>query len=251
MRDIIYFDVETTGVNIKNDRIIELYAVKESIGKTDDIMHFYFNTDVEISPEAYNKHGLNNDSLKDKPYFNQHAEEIYNFFKDCDLAGFNIINFDIAILYEELSRCGLHINFFSVNIFDVFKILTKKEPRTLEAYYERTFGRKFENAHSASSDVEASRELFKHQLQVYYNNEFDAKIINNDVRVDSNGYRLLDYSGFFKSKDNKIYYNKGKYKNNEITIDLDYLNYIANDASCTYFDSNIRQMARIILKKLN
>ena len=247
-KDIIYFDLETTGVDIKKDNIIELYCLKVKQNGEELEYHQYFNTDVEISSDAYSKHGISNEFLKDKPYFKEKAEFVYSFFKDCDLSGFNIVNFDIALLHQELYKCGFSINFFNVKTYDVFKILTHNEPRTLEGYYKRVFNEELINSHSAKSDVLASKRLLEHQIDLYYNGNISNKI-NDDVRIDSNGYRMLDYSGFFKIKDNIIYYNKGKYKNKPINIDLDYLKYIASDNSGDYFESNVRVMAKVLIKK--
>lgn len=249
IKDIVYFDVETTGIDTRADRIIEIYLLKEKVNGDLDELHFYFNTDAEIKPDALNKHGITKEFLMDKPYFKDSAVLIKDFITGCDLSGFNIINFDIAILYEELYRCGIKMNLFNCNVFDVFKILTVNEPRTLSGYYKRTFGEDFEDAHSAKSDVTATRRLFKHQVDLYYDGIIDKKI-NTDVRTDNNDFRMLDYSGFFKIKQNVIYYNKGKYKNNPVDVDMNYLKYISSDDSSAYFDVNVRFMATMILNKM-
>ena len=104
-RDIVFFDVETTGVDIKRDRIIEISAVKYTKDKTKLTYQKYFNPEIPISQSAIDVHGLTNEFLSQFKPFKNSCDELYEWFKDCDLGGYNCIAFDIPILFEEFSRC--------------------------------------------------------------------------------------------------------------------------------------------------
>lgn len=245
-KPIIFFDLETSGTDFKNDAIIEIYAKKFYENNTTEEIHHLLNPVVSIHPQATEKHGYTNEMLKDKPRFSDIADEVYEFFKDCDLGGYNLVKFDIPFLFEEFYKCGLIFNAFQVNVIDPFKILFSVEPRTLEAYYERVFGEKFENAHTASADVDACIKIFEYQVDKY-NLGDSASEINKLVRYDKNGNKMLDFYGIFIVKeDGNCYYTKGKYIGKTVQTDKDYLLWIIKNSK---YETNVKHVANLLYKK--
>lgn len=186
-RPIVFFDVETTGLEIALDRIIEISMVK--ILPSGGRESFYSRVNPEgrpIAPGAKEKHGISLEDLEDCPKFKDIAPNIKTFMEDCDLGGYNCRKFDIPILVEEFIRCGMPINTRGFKIVDVYKIFTKAEPRTLEAIYERMTGKNLSNAHSAEADI------------------LDEYAFGDDDSV--------DFENKLKRKDGKIIFNFGKYK---------------------------------------
>src|SRR5689334_2993938 len=104
-RDIIFFDTESTGLSIKDDRIVEICAIKYRKDKTKVTYQKYFNPNREVSPGAFEKHKLTNEFLSTYSTFEESAQELFGFFNGCDLGGYNCMNFDILILFEEFARC--------------------------------------------------------------------------------------------------------------------------------------------------
>lgn len=245
-RPVIFFDLETTGTDFVKDRIIELYAKKINLDNTTSEIYYLLDPDVIIDADATAKHGYTAEMLKGNPKFNEVAEDIYIFFKGCDYGGYNSVKFDIPFLFGELKKYGFQLNeIYSANIVDPFKILYKKEPRTLEAYYETLFGEKFDNAHSAKSDIEATIRVFEYQIEKY--GLTNIKEVSDISRQDKDGNQLLDFSGLFEKRaDGKIYYGFGKNKGMEIYNDVQYLEWIYTKSN---FDENVKVLAEVFYKR--
>ena len=166
-RPIVFFDVETTGLNIGTDRIIEIAMLKVMPdGQTRQLIH-RINPGRPIPDEAYQIHGISNEDVADKPTFSQLAGEIATFIRDCDLGGYNSDKFDIPVLAEEFARANYDIDLKRTRFVDVQAIFFKKEPRNLSAAYRFYCGRNLENAHSAMADVQATWEVLQAQLDRY------------------------------------------------------------------------------------
>ena len=166
-RPIVFFDLETTGVDVVNDRIVELCMVKISPDGSRLTGTRRFNPLIPIPNEAAAVHGITNDDVRDCPTFAQRATQIAQFIEDCDLAGYNSNRFDIPLLVEELNRAGVHIDIDNVKMVDVQTIFYKKEPRTLVAAVQKYCGRDLENAHAAEADVLATIDVLEAQLEFY------------------------------------------------------------------------------------
>ncbi len=170
-RPLIFFDVETTGLDTKNDRIVELAAIKYwPDGRPEEERVRRFNPLVPIPKEAAAIHGITNEDVKDEMPFARYArgeQGIAAFFAGSDLAGFNIVSFDIPILKAELERAGERLDLRDVAVIDAFKIFTSKEPRNLTAAVKLYCNKEIENAHSAIGDVTATIDVFDAQLERY------------------------------------------------------------------------------------
>src|ERR1035437_8014285 len=130
-RDTIFFDLESSGVDLKNDKIIEICAIKYRTDKTKISLQKYFNPNHPISDKAFELHGLSKEFLSGYPTFEDSSIELFEFFKDCDLGGYNCLNFDIPLLFEEFARYKKYLNIFNVNIIDSYNLLNKCETRKL------------------------------------------------------------------------------------------------------------------------
>lgn len=246
-KPIVFFDLETTGTSIKKDRIIEIYAKKLFPDGSYDEYYQVLNPEVEISKEASDIHGYTNDDVKDNPTMKEKAGEIYEFFKGCDLGGYNCVKFDIPFLMEELSRNGFKYFPIKANIIDPFKIIQKKESYRLGDVYKRYFGEDFEGAHSAKSDIEATIRVFEEQMKRYDLGDSVTEV-SDLVRSDNSGNRFIDFNGFFYKSDNKYYYGMGKNKDKEVSTDLNYLEWVVEKSSLA---NNVKMVGSVLLEHYN
>ena len=220
------FDLEATGTNITQDRIIEIAVIKmmpngEVIRKTDLI-----NPTIPILPESTAIHGISIEDVKDKPTFKDVAREYLRFFEGADLAGFSVLKFDIPMLVEEFLRVGLEFDYSRKKIIDAQKIFHLMEKRTLSAAYRFYLSRELANSHTAEADTEATMEVLLAQIERYegqpvtdgLNNKIGE--IKNDVetlsKLTSSG--MVDLAGrmVLNNKGQEIF-NFGKHKNQVIT----------------------------------
>lgn len=180
-RDLIFFDVETTGLHVIRDRIIQLAMIKYKKSGAVEDLNLLINPGVPISEEAYQVHGISNEMLKNKPTFLQVAPKIFEFMKGADLAGYNSNRFDVPILMEEMSRCNLDLEIDNRRLVDVQRIFYRMEPRNLRAAYQFYCNKEIENAHDAMADIKATVEVLLGMLDKYK----DSDLINDDGMVDS------------------------------------------------------------------
>ena len=189
---IIFFDIESTGLNVASDRIVEICAVKVMPNGDQEIKTRRLNPTIPISPEAQAVHGISNEDVKDCPTFKEIAKSLAKWMEGCDFAGYNSIKFDIPLLAEEFLRVGIDFDFRKRNLVDVQNIFHKLEQRTLSAAYKFYCQKDLENAHSAEADTLATYEILKSQLDRYPND------LQNDVKMlaeFSTRSKLVDYAG--------------------------------------------------------
>jgi DNA polymerase-3 subunit epsilon len=246
-RDIIFFDLETTGILLKEDRIIEITAVKFSKDGSRETFSSRINPGRPINPQATEVHNIRDEDLINCPSFSDLSEKIWGFFNGCDLGGYNCLLFDIPILYEEFVRCGKNINFFGINIIDCYNLLNKYESRKLTAVYKRFFGEELENSHSSAADIDATIRVFERQISEYGLEEKSIKEISDVIRSTQYGEKILDFSGWFRLKDGVIYFGKGKWKGTPVKDNMDYLDWIISNDN---LESNSRIVAKVIKGKL-
>ena len=152
-KPMCFFDLETTGVNITSDRIVEISILKVFPNGKEERHTWKVNPEMPIPPETTAVHGISDEDVKDAPTFKQLAKDIHNLIKDSDLAGFNSNRFDIPLLAEEMLRVDMDFDMKSRVAVDVQTIFHKKEQRTLSAAYKFYCNESLENAHSAEADT--------------------------------------------------------------------------------------------------
>lgn len=195
-RPIVFFDLETTGIDVTKDRIVEISILKINPDQSEESRTHKVNPTIPIKKEASRIHGIKDDDVKDCPTFAEIAPGIVEFIKGCDLAGYNSNKFDIPMLMEELIRADIEYDLKKVNQIDVQVIFFKKEQRTLSAAYEFYCDKELKDAHSAEADTKATYEILKSQLDFYSD-------LKNDVE------ELSKFSAHTKNADfaGRIIYN--------------------------------------------
>ena len=166
-RPVAFIDLETTGLNLSTDKIVEIAIIKITPGGERLIKRKLVNPQMPISEGAFAIHGISDDMVKDAPTFKQIANEIKQFLEPCDIGGYNSNRFDIPMLIEEFLRCGLQFNVDGRKLIDVQKIFHLMEQRTLTAAYKFYCGKDLTDAHSAESDATATWEILEAQLERY------------------------------------------------------------------------------------
>lgn len=205
-RPLTFFDLETTGLDFKTDKIIEINCVKILPDGTKKQFYVLLNPETEIHPEAQKKHGFTLNQLKDKKKFKDIANELYNFLIDSDLCGFNIKKFDLKMLKEEFLKVGLNFN-PKVSIIDTYEIFKKFENHTLESAVRFYLKRKHVDAHSAVADVDATIEILEHQIRNYGLSE-DITEIHSTFSPEE----FVDSGDCFIKKGNEVFFGFGKHK---------------------------------------
>ncbi len=228
-RDIVFFDIESTGLNVLKDRIVQLALIKYKKDKTaPEELDFLINPQVPISAEAMAVHGITPDMLKGKPTFCEVAEQIYTFIADADLGGYNSDRFDLPMLTEELFRCGFDLDVDNRRTIDVQKIFYKMEPRTLKAAYKVYCDGQLDNAHDALADVRATVEVLAGQIKRYDGVDYedgDGFITKNPIKNDMKAihefirdYKVVDFTQRLRrDQKGEIIFNFGKYMNQRVS----------------------------------
>lgn len=208
-RPLIFFDLETTGLNITKDRIVEISVVKVFPDGREEIKTKRINPQMHISEESTAIHGITDEDVKDCPTFKQYAKSLANYMEGCDIAGYNSVQFDIPMLEEEFLKAGVDFDFSKRRLIDVQTIFHKMEKRTLQAAYKFYCNKVLENAHSAEADTLATYHVLMAQLGRY------ERELQNDVEKLSEftSSNKLDYAGrIIKNKDGEPEFNFGKHK---------------------------------------
>ncbi len=211
---ILFFDIESTGLNVATDRIVEISAVKVFPDGSTETKTRRINPTIPISPEAQAIHGISNEDVKDCPVFNQVARSLANWMEGCDIAGYNSTKFDVPMLSEEFLRAGIDFDFRKRKLVDVQNIFHKMEQRTLSAAYKFYCQKDLENAHSAEADTIATYEILLSQLDRYPELKNDIQFLSEF----STKSKFVDYAGriVYNDKDIPIF-NFGKHKGVPVT----------------------------------
>lgn len=217
-RPICFFDLETTGVNVAKDRIVEISVLKVHPDGKEENHTWLVNPTIPIPPETTAVHGISDADVADKPTFKELANEIHNLIKDSDLAGFNSNRFDIPLLAEEMLRADVDFELKNRNAVDVQTIFHKMEQRTLSAAYKFYCDQDLENAHSASADTLATYEVLKAQLDRYGDLENNMK----SLAEFSARKKFADFAGFIAfNKAGEEVFAFGKHKGKKVEEILD------------------------------
>ena len=212
-RPIIFFDLETTGVNHAKDRIVEMAFIKLSPdGKRDSYVK-RINPEMPIPAEVSAIHGIFDADIKDAPTFKQIAHHLYDWMKGSDLGGYNSARFDLPVLAEEFLRSGIQVDFAERKMIDVQQIFFKMEQRTLGAAYKFYCNKAIENAHSAEADILATIEVLEAQIEHY--EELTDKV-EQLHEFTSGNEPCVDFARSMIMKDGKPVFNFGKHKNRSV-----------------------------------
>ena len=208
-RPLVFLDLETTGVNVGTDRIVEIALLKlHSDGSKEEIC-MRINPTIPIPIESSLIHGIYDDDIKDSPTFQSVSKDIHTFIAACDLAGYNSNKFDIPLLIEEFTRVDMNMDITAIKLIDVQNIFHKLEQRTLSAAYKFYCDKSLENAHSAAADTMATFEVLLAQIEKYEVLENDVDFLSKFSTVNKN----VDLAGRIVMNDKgEEVFNFGKYK---------------------------------------
>jgi DNA polymerase-3 subunit epsilon len=259
-RDLCFFDLEATGLNVIRDRIMQIGIIKYfKNGKEPEKLDMLINPGIPIGLEAMGVHGITPKDVANKPVFAQVAQKLYDFIGNADLAGYNISRFDVPLLMEEFARAGFDFNVDNRNIVDMQRIFYKMEPRTLSAALKFYCGKKMENAHDALADVEATIDVFKGQLKMYKDVDYedkDGNIIEKPVKNDMKAIhdftqdsRTIDVTNRLRYDDNgEVVFNFGKYTGQSvkkvILKDKQYYHWILNKEFSVQVKSIVKKLMK-------
>lgn len=212
-RPLAFLDLETTGINISADRIVEIAIVRIGTDGTKTVKRKLINPEMPIPPGATAVHGISNEMVKDAPTFKQAANEIKQFIENCDLAGYNSNRFDIPMLVEEFIRAGIEVDLKDRKLVDVQKVFHLMEQRTLGAAYKFYCDKNLDGAHSAEVDATATWEILEAQLKRYPQ-------LGNSVEgiIKFTGEEnIVDFARRFVFENGVEVFNFGKHKGKPVT----------------------------------
>lgn len=212
-RPLAVIDLETTGINLAVDRIVELAIVKVQPDGSRIVKRKLVNPQMPIPKVSSDVHGITDDMVKDAPSFKQVANEIRQFLDNSDLAGYNSNRFDIPMLVEEFLRSGLEFDVTTRHLLDVQKLYHMMEPRTLSAAYKFYCGKDLDNAHSAEVDAMATFEILESQLERYS----QAGTTVESIIKFTGQEQIVDFARRFIMENGVEIFNFGKHKGKPVT----------------------------------
>lgn len=251
-KNIVFFDLETTGVDRdpNNIRIIEIAAIKVDCVSLEEIDRLYYkcnNGDIPISPDATEKHGIKEEDLVGLPTFGDISKEVYAFFEGCDLGGYNCVGYDNKVLYMSFLRSGINWDYRNLKVYDIFTLYKKYNGAKLVDAYKRYTGKELIDAHEATADILATLEVYKEQKKLGEDFEDEELMVYNDH---------LDMAGNFKIRINQsgakeVYVDFGKWKGKTIDeIENSYFLWMYRSSDTFPFDTR-RFAKKIYDKKVN
>lgn len=213
-RPLAFIDLETTGVSLSTDRIVEIAIVKLMPDQTRQVKRKLINPEMPIPKSSSDVHGISDEMVKDAPSFKQVANEIKQFIENCDLGGYNSNRFDIPLLMEEFLRAELDVDLSTRKMVDVQHIFYTMEPRTLSAAYKFYCQKELENAHSAEADVTATIDVLHAQVNRYQQLGNSVEAILSVIGEE----KIVDYARRFSFDDRGVeVFNFGKYKGRSVS----------------------------------
>ncbi|HZW78320.1 MAG TPA: 3'-5' exonuclease [Flavobacteriaceae bacterium] len=248
-KPICFFDLETTGVNVAKDRIVEIAILKVYPNGNKESYTWKVNPEIPIPAESSSVHGITDEMVANEPTFKQLAPRIYELLKDSDLGGFNSNRFDIPLLAEEFLRAEIDFDLKRAHCIDVQTIFHKMEKRTLEAAYRFYCGKELVDAHSAEADTLATYEVLLAQLEKYPDLKNDVPFL-----ADFSAHKEhADFAGFITLNEHGLeVFSFGKYKGRVVMevleIDSGYFGWLLN-ADFPLYTKKV--LTRIRLQKLN
>lgn len=215
-RPIVFFDLETTGVNPVTDRIVEISILKVQPNGNEDAMTRRVNPEMHIPETATAVHHITDEDVAAEPTFKEIAGDIARLIDDSDIAGYNSNKFDVPLLAEEFSRAGVQFDWSKRKMVDVHVLYLKKEPRTLSAAYKFYCEKDLEGAHAADADTMATYEVLQAQLDKYPDIQNTVDFLSDFTHQTNN----VDFAGriIYNDKKQEIF-NFGKYKG-QLVVDV-------------------------------
>lgn len=207
-RPIVFFDLETTGVDTAKDRIVEMAFVKIMPNGSKEKYFKRVNPQMPIPAEASAIHGIYDADVVNEAPFKNLATDLYLWLKNCDFGGYNAVRFDLPLLAEEFLRCGIDVDFTQRALVDVQQIFFKMEQRTLSAAYAFYCNKNLDHAHSAAADINATIEVLEAQLEKYDDLPSEVNSIQSFIGQED----MVDYARRMVLKEGKPIFNFGKYK---------------------------------------
>lgn len=228
-KPICFFDLETTGIQVSKDRIVEISILKVFPNGNKESKTWLVNPEMKIPAETTAVHGITDEKVANEPTFKELAPVVYQMIKDSDLAGFNSDRFDIPLLAEEMLRAEIDFDMKNTVTVDVQTIFHKKEQRTLSAGYKFYCGKDLDGAHSAAVDTNATYEILLAQLERYPDLENNIK----DLSEFSTRKKSADFAGFIVyNKEGQETFsfgkNKGRLVEDVLQSEPGYYNWIQN-----------------------
>ena len=212
-KPLIFFDLETTGLNIMTDRIVEIAYLKVYPNGNEESRKFRINPEIPISAASTEVHGITDEDVKNCPTFKKVAQSIANDFRGCDIAGYNSNSFDVPFLAEEFLRAEVDFDFANSRFIDVQVVFHKMEKRTLAAAYSFYCNAELIDAHSADADTRATYEVLMAQLDRYPELQNDIEFLSKFTKYNRN----VDYAGRIILDDNGVeVFNFGKHKGKSV-----------------------------------
>ena len=212
-RPLCFFDLETTGVNVAKDRVVEISILKVFPNGNKEPKTWLVYPEMPIPPQTTAVHGITDEKVANEPIFKQLSKDIYKMIKGSDLAGFNSDRFDIPLLAEEMLRAEIDVDFKKYVTVDVQTIFHKMEKRNLSAAYKFYCGKDLDNAHSAEADTNATYEVLKSQIEKYHELENDV----SKLSAFSTRRKSVDFAGFVVvDEDGEAAFNFGKHKGKKV-----------------------------------
>ena len=212
-RPIAFIDLETTGVSLSTDRIVEIAVIKLLPDGSRQVKRKLLNPQMPIPKVTSDIHGITDEMVKDAPTFKQAANEIKVFIEGCDLGGYNSNRFDVPILMEEFLRAGIDVDLSKRKMVDVQHIFYTMEPRTLTAAYKFFCEKELVDAHSAEADVSATIDVFLAQLKKYKNLGNTVESVLGAIGEE----KIVDYARRFSFDDKGTeIFNFGKFKGRSV-----------------------------------
>ena len=227
-RPIVFIDAETTGLNFRIDRIVDITLTKVHPDGREEINTILINPQMPIPAEATSIHGITNEDVAGKPTFDHYAKEILGFLKDCDMAGFNIDSFDIPLLREELNRAGLALEMGGTRTLDVKSLYHFLDPRDLSSAHKKYCKKELEGAHRSENDVKATIAVLNAQLDIH--SDLPKTVEELSKLYAKKNPNRIDMAGKFIWLGDAAYINFGKHNGKSIKEvyqkDASYFNWI-------------------------
>ncbi len=246
-RPVVFFDLETTGTSVTNDRIVEICLIKIYPDGKEEKLTERINPEMPISPGASKIHGIYDEDVKDKPKFQELSAKIFSFFLGSDVGGYNIFGFDLPMIINEFERVGMQAPIdSSTKVLDPMRIYHKMEKRDLSAAYRFYCNKEIDNAHSAEDDILATIEVLNSQV-LKYSLEKDVSSLDDFCRYE-NEKDTIDMDGKFRRDESgEVVFTFGTNRGKKVKENLGMLKWMLDKD----FKEDTKEHARKLLEQFS